>query len=367
MPIRPFAPGDVLLIQRLSRYATRFHIGRFLLQPSSPLQTAFSVYLPWAHKSGVTYVLRQEEHGLARAGFAQWQLHPGRAEADLLALSPALDAPNGHPSIWHKLLAESALALADQQIRRLYSELSDQPLLVNTFLQAGFHLYARETIWRLVVEPLAFSDVVGMGLRPQSGQDRWALEQLYARITPAPVRQAEAIDGEGEQFSAPILTNRHRHRPLTGFVLDGADGLAGCVQIIWGETGVWLRLWVESNDPDTSQVHRLLRHGLQQIAGASVRRPVYIAVREYQSGLSSILEEYGFAPFTDRVRMVRTIWQWAKKAVENRLPSLEAVAEAIPGSLAAHHSASERRGAMELLTLWVRTIHQNREKSDTAT
>ena len=341
MPIRPFAPGDALLVQRLSRYATRFHIGRFLLQPSSPLQAAFSAYLPWAYRSGITYVLRQEEHGLARAGFVQWQLHPGRAEADLMALSPALDAPNGHPAIWHKLLAESALALADQQIRRLYSELSDQPLLVNTFMQAGFNLYARETIWRLATESLAFSAAAGTGLRPQTGQDRWALAQLYARITPAPVRQAEAIDGEGEQFAPPILTNRHRHRPLTSFVLDGADGLAGCVQIIWGQTGVWLRLWVDSNDPDTSRVHLLLRHGLQQIAGASVRGPVYSAVREYQSGLSSILEEYGFAPFTDRVRMVRPIWQRAKKAVENRLPSLEGVAEAMPGSLVMPQVSSE--------------------------
>ena len=279
-----------------------------------------------------------------------------------MVLSPALDAPNGHPAIWHKLLAESALSLADQQIRRLYSELSDQPLLVNIFMQAGFHLYARESIWRLATESLTVPVPSGMALRPQTGQDRWALEQLYARITPAPVRQAEAIDGEGEQFAPPILTNRHIHRPLSSFVLDGADGLDGCVQIIWGKTGVWLRLWVDSNNPDTSQVRLLLSHGLQQIAGASVRRPVYIAVRDYQSGLSSILEEYAFAPFTDRARMVRPIWQWAKKAVENRLPSLEGVAEAIPGSLVMPQATSERRGTVELLTPWMRTIPDSIEK-----
>ena len=344
MPIRPFAPGDALLVQRLSRYATRFHIGRFLLQPSSPLQAAFSAYLPWAYKSSVTYVLRQENHGLARAGFAQWQLHPSRGEADLMLLSPALDAPNGHPAIWHKLLAESALSLGDQHFRRLYSELSDQPLLINTFMQSGFQLYARETIWRLVTAPVDWSPPDSTALRPQTGQDRWALEQLYARITPVPVRQAEATDAEGdgrsEQFTPPILTNRHLHRPLSSFVLDGADGLDGCAQIIWGTTGIWLRLWVDSNEPDTSRVHLLLRHGLQQIVESPVRGPVYIAVREYQSGLSSILEEYGFAPFTDRVRMVRPIWQRAKKAVESRLPSLEAVAEAMPGSLVVHQAST---------------------------
>lgn len=339
MPIRPFAPGDIFLIQRLSRYATRFHIGRYLLHPSSPLQAAFSAYLPWAYKNSVTYVLRQDEHGLARAGFVQWQLHPNRAEADLTLLSPALDAPHGHPAIWHKLLSESALFLAEQNIRRLYSELSDQPLLVNTFLQAGFHLYTRETVWRLVTSPLAWPNAQEpRTIRPQLSKDRTALEHLYARITPEPVRQAEAAEGDGERRGetppVPILHNRHFHRPLSSYVLEGKDELEGCVQIIRGSNGVWMRLWVDSNNPDTQNVHRLLRYGLERVLDAPVRGPVYIGVRDYQSGMNSILEEYGFAPFTDRVRMVRPILLWAKKALENRLPALEAVREAVPGSLA---------------------------------
>ncbi len=381
MPIRPFAPGDVVLVQRLSRYATRFHIGRFLLQRSSPLQVAFSAYLPWAYKNNVTYVLRQEDNGLARAGFAQWQLHPNRAEADLMVLSPALDAPNGHPAIWHKLLAESALSLADQQFRRLYSELSDQPLLVNTFMQAGFHLYARETVWRLVTSPPGWLPPDVSALRPQTDQDKWALEQLYARITPEAVRQAEALgeeaEGKGDYFAPPILHNRHLHRPLSSFVLDGADGLDGCVQITWGEAAVWLRLWVDGNNPDTGHVHLLLRHGLQSIIESPVRGPVYIAVRDYQSGLSSIVEEYGFAPFTDRVRMVRPVWQRAKKTAESRLPSLEAVAKALPGSLVvpnatndlvirnqavANQATTKKRRAVELLVPWMRTISDGIEK-----
>lgn len=339
LPIRPFAPGDIFFLQRLSRYATRFHIGRFLLQPSSPLQAAFSAYLPWAFKNSVTYVLRHEEHGLARAGFVQWQLHPGRAEADLTVLSPALDAPNGHPAIWHKLLSESALFLAEQQTRRLYSELSDQPLFVNTFLQAGFHLYTRETVWRLVTAPPGWSAPQDrQSVRPQLRKDGPALERLYTRITPEPVRQAEAPRGEnegkGEGLAPPILHNRHFHRPLSSFVLDGQEELDGCVQITWGKNGVWLRLWVDSNDPDTRRVHLLLRYGLERIIESPNRGPVYIGVRDYQSGLNGLLEEYGFAPFTDRARMVRPIWQWAKKPVENRLPGLDAVREAVPGSLA---------------------------------
>ena len=55
----------------------------------------------------MTYVLRQEENGLARAGFLQIEVRPERTEADVVLLTPALAAPQGHPAIWQKLLSQS--------------------------------------------------------------------------------------------------------------------------------------------------------------------------------------------------------------------------------------------------------------------
>ena len=64
-------------------------------------------------------------------------------------LSPALDAPQGHPAIWQKLLSYSAQHIIHQEVSRLFSDLPDQPLLVNTFKQVGFALLTQVTIWRL--------------------------------------------------------------------------------------------------------------------------------------------------------------------------------------------------------------------------
>ena len=286
----------------------------------------------------MTYVLRQEENGLARAGLIQIERRPERPEADVVLLTPALDAPQGHPAIWQKLLSQSVQELVERQICRLYSDLPDQPLVVNTFKQAGFQIYTRETIWRLAVLPQDWLLPAPVPLRPQQIQDSWEIFRLYNRITPALVQQAEGAvftgaKEEAGDLSCPILVD-HLGLPTSKFVLDGDNGVDGCVQIVWGRIGTWIRLWVDTNNPHTENVHLLLRYALGEIVQDQNIQPIYIAVRDYQVGIESILCDYGFAPFTDRALMVRNIWQWAHRPAPVRIPALEAVREAVPGSLA---------------------------------
>ncbi|RME57332.1 MAG: hypothetical protein D6790_13435 [Caldilineae bacterium] len=307
-----------------------------MLQPFSPLWAALSAYLPWEHHTCPTYVLRQGDNGLARVGFAQWRLLPEEASAWLLFLAPALDAPLGHPAVWQKVLTQSAVHLANHQVRHLFAEGPDQPLVINTLSQAGFQRYTGETIWRLVTAPYAWAIPQSVEIRPQSQVDAWALEQLYHRLTPAPVRQAEAVDvdanGERGARRPPILHSFDPRLPMNGYVLMEQGEVAGCVQIIRGKVGVWLRLWTDLQEPDRARV--LLRYGLQQIIESAFRGSVYIAVREYEQELGSILSHYGFAPFTDRARLVRQIWQWAKRTEPVQQSVLEPVGEVAPGSLA---------------------------------
>jgi hypothetical protein len=339
LTIRPFTLGDIFLLQHLSRYATQLHIEKTLMQPRSPMWSALRTSFPWRSSSCITYVLRQEENGLARAGLIQLEVRPERHEACVMLLAPALDAPQGHPAVWQKLLAQSVQELGERQITRLYCDLPDQPLLVNTFKQAGFQLYSRETIWRQ--ENVTHDGSVAASstlIRPQQPEDEWQLLRLYNMVTPAPVQQAEArISLEGKAYSntllCPILDDR-LGLPSSRFVLDGYSGLEGSGQIIWGKGVAWIRLWVDTNNPNTKSVQLLLRHALAEIADAQHIHAVYIAVRIYQEGIEPILCDYGFAPFTDRARMVRNIWQWAHRPVVSWASSLEAVREAVPGSLA---------------------------------
>jgi len=107
--IRPFQVGDIFLIQRLSRQSTKLNITNALLQPYSGLQAALTTLMPWKlmpwnEAKVTTYVLDQRGHELARTGFLQVQKRPGRSEADVMLLAPALDMRLGHPAIWQKLL-----------------------------------------------------------------------------------------------------------------------------------------------------------------------------------------------------------------------------------------------------------------------
>ena len=336
MAVRPFAPGDVVLVQRLRRYATKFHIAKHLLQPFSPLWAALSAYLPWEHHTCLTYVLRQDGNGLARTGFAQWRLLPDEASAWLLFLAPALDAPLGHPAVWQKILSQSALHLADHQVRHLFAEGPDQPLVVHTLAQAGFQLYTRETIWRLVTAPYAWAIPEATDIRQQTEADAWELEQLYIRITPGPVRRVESEDpgrrAGANRSQAPILHSFDPRLPMNGYVLREAGQVVGCVQLVHGPAGIWLRLWADLDEPDQARI--LLRYALQQTIESSFHGSVYMALREYEESRASILSHYGFAPFTDRVRLVRNVWQWATRAQPAQAQALETVGEVAPGSLA---------------------------------
>lgn len=334
MGIRLFSLGDTVLLQRLCRHVTPLHTERALLESYSPLRTALSVYFPWNESHYVTHILRQEENGLARAGFIQTQVQPERREASILMLAPSLDAPLGHPAVWHKLIAKCAHDLVGLRVDRLYADIPDQPLLVNTLKQAGFSLYARETIWRLVTPVVARKLPSAPLVRPMRPSDRWELQRLYLRVTPSDVRSAEGVSHLEDQPSrlSQIEKAPYPHYPTTVYVLEGEEGLDGCLQMTRGQAGVWIRLWIDSNRLDPFHIHLLLRYGLQEVATSAGRR-VYIGVRGYQAGLNSILSDNGFAPFTDRARIVRNILHWAKKPVASPFTTLEGVREAIPGSL----------------------------------
>ena len=71
-------------------------------------------------------------------------------------LRPAWMRAPGHPAIWHKLLSYYITRRRHQGLERIYADVPDQPLPVNTFAGVGFQPYCRQTIWRLfAVDALA--------------------------------------------------------------------------------------------------------------------------------------------------------------------------------------------------------------------
>lgn len=387
--IQPFQPSDLLLVQRLNSQATRLSAVYALLQPRPVWATSLLslVSMPWSTLAQTlsptgsapwgdlspaqpfTYVLRQRENGLASAGFLQAQRRSRRGaagtatlyEADILSLAPALDTPRGHPAIWKKLLSHYLHEATQQNVARVFVDVPDSPLPVQTVQQAGFVPYTKETIWRRqslrqlslsTGERLATVTTLQGQVRPRRRADEWDLQLLYQRTVPKPVQQAEAASltaghrhplsaqGEqreerrGEERSEPEESGEALawRRPGTcrAFVLPGEHGgLAGCVQVVQSGQGTWLRLYADTLDPNLDVVHALLRHGLHIAQRDASNLPVYLGVRDYQQGLGVLLEKYGFAPFTDRVYMVRHLLSWAREVKPASMPVLETVGQRV--------------------------------------
>ncbi|HMN31547.1 MAG TPA: hypothetical protein PKE45_25585, partial [Caldilineaceae bacterium] len=327
--IRPAQIGDIFTIQRLGRQATKLATIETLLNPQSAFRAALSAAILWNDAKVSTYLLQRREHGLASTGLLQMQKRPSRPEADILLLAPALDTTWGHPAIWQKLLAHAHIEAPQQGLTRLYADVPDQPLPVNTFIQTGFRVYTRQTIWRLSALAIeSFAAQLSPSIRVQNKQDEWALQRLYARITPGAVQQAEGV--HADQAVKPPLLEWWRGGIRKSFVLERGNEVHGCVQVAFGARGVWLQLWADTRSPDTSHLHELVRFGLTVIREDGVRLPVYVGVCEYESVLGSVLTDYGFAPFTDRAKLVKHVLQWVRSTAPLLTPVLDSVREVVP-------------------------------------
>lgn len=327
--IRPFRFGDFFLIHNLSRQATKLNASLALSQPYSVLGAALTAIIPWNDAKVVTYVLHQRMHEFVRMGFLQAQKRPGRPEADLLLLAPALDTAHGHPAIWEKLLSHYVNEATQQQIARIYADVPDQPLVVNTLLHVGFRVYTRQTIWRLSAHNLdTFPQQITATIRPQQKNDGWALRRLYAQVTPPPVQQAEGIQTDSE-LEPPIL-DWWQPFVRNSYVLEVAGEIYGCLRIGYGGRGIWLQLWHNPHSAANDYLYQLVCFALTEIRRQyNLRLPIYVGVRDYHGGVGSVLADFGFAPFTDRAKMAKPLLQWIKNTEPVLTPVLDAVPEVV--------------------------------------
>ncbi len=304
--IRPFGLQDIWLVRRLQHAGMTLAVEHMLTHPHEPLWTALTAPWPWAGVGVATFVLDEQWQGQPLQGFAQLMKRASRSEADLLHVAPAVLAPvAGDPSemIWSRLLSHCSLAAATHGLQRIYASAPEGCFEQTSLRQAGFCLYARETLYRLAEAPTTGETLIG--LRPQLPRDSWSLQRLYARGTPRLVQQAEgALDGE---VGSPILSWWEPHE-WEGFVWEPAGEVRGAVQAHRGRAGHWLRI-LGAGELSAREVRLLIAQGLRRLEGGrsvpNRRVPVYVTVREYDMNLSAALIGFGFAPFAERARFVK--------------------------------------------------------------
>ncbi len=327
--IRHFNLGDILLLQRLDRQAAKLNIERAVTSPRTTSRVALTTFFPWITTKVITHVLQQDANGLARSGIVQLRKRLNRAEADVVFLAPDLASPDGHPAIWQKLLPHAVQEAANIGISRVFVDLPDQPLPIETFCQVGFTVFTRETVWRLS-RPRGTADL-WPDVRPQMPQDEWGMTQLYGRSVPKPVQQAEGAFSDERGYRLPIVQGWLPGESV-GFVLWAGDEMQGVLRITEGERGVWLDLWL---DPEfkSDQLNQLIHFASSYLFRHRVYKPIYLGVRAYQGGMKGVLDDFGFAPVTDRVRLVKHVLAWAKAPQPQTIPALEAVREALPAAV----------------------------------
>lgn len=281
---------------------------------------------PWAGVGVATYVLREDGAGGHLAGFVQLIKRASRPEADVLHIAPALatadgDDPEG-AAVWDRLLTYCARAAGGHGLLRIFASIPDGGPEEACLRMAGFSLYTREAIYRLAVVPQVRNRP--QGFRPQLPQDSWALQRLYTRGTPRLVQQAEgALTGE---VGSPPLSWWEPDR-WHGIVWEPAGEVRGAVQVHVGRAGHWLRVW-GTNTLASRELRSLIEQGLRTIAVDHESRraalPVYVTVRDYEVGLSSVLTGFGFAPLASRARFVKHTAATVHRPVASAVAAREA-------------------------------------------
>lgn len=311
--IRPFGLRDVLPVRSLQRNGVWMDLFHHLLLRRNALATALISPVPWVGTGLASYVWapRQRAHG-----FVQMLKRPGRYEANVLFLAPRLEQSPDGQSAWEDLLAACVSEAGAQSLRRLFASLPEGAVEIDLLVSLGFMVYTSEEVFVLASPPRLSSTLPDPRLRPRRSEDIWWLRRLYSIYTPQPVQHAEGLQSDDGRASLPLawweLTNQ------SGFVVHDKGDVLGGVQVVNGRRGHWLLLHGDPGDADLMAT--VLRHGMAVARGS--RWPIYCAVRDYQGGLATVLQDHGFQSFARRSRLIKHLAMRVKVAEPVTAPNL---------------------------------------------
>ena len=325
--IRPFRLRDSLYFQRLVRRSAPLQLERHLIQSYSPFWAAVGAPVPWHGSGAATYLYFPDAGGSKADGFIQAIKRFGHPEADVMRIAPLPDHGDERPSrIWQDLLGYLGAAAGEHGIQRLFICITSEDPLYEQVCSSGFAPYIRETLFRLpgVPEPNS-QQIDDANVRPQREVDSFALMRIASRYSPAIVQQAEGIPSNNGDPPAPlVLRTWWQPERIEGFVFEDNGEVIAAIHILRGHNGHWLKLYGDPNTPEVMQA--LLARALYALSHYR-DRPVYCALRPYQSSFGPLLRDAQFVPGPEITRFVK------HTTVFVRRPALNLATEAAKGSL----------------------------------
>jgi GNAT superfamily N-acetyltransferase len=360
--IRSFGVRDLLLVGNLQKKGVCLDPEIALTRPYSPLLAALSSYFP-IHEAGTsTFILEAMDQGSTSAsrhgerspgrgrraaepsehrrvqGLAQMRQRRGRPEADVIYLAPSLRQPFDEAqdkaqdtafsttdevsTIWYRLLNHLCARAGERGIQRLFAHLTEDGEEIETFQQLGFSPYTREDIFCLNSLSESHRRLDRVVMRPQQAVDAWALQRLYANVAPRLVQQAESLGERGwERSSAdwPLRSTRSE-----GYVLEDDGEIVSYLLFSGGRIGHWMRILLHPQAYD--QADEVIQHSLAFLSHYPPC-PIYCSVREYEGGLRTPLQDWGFEPFGSQAVLVKHTTVRIKEPTRKLVPALDKRAE----------------------------------------
>ena len=344
--IKSFGVRDLLLVGNLQKKGTCLDPEIALTRPYSPLLAALSSYFLMQEAGTSTFILKAMDQsspstprpfdklrtpqarddassGHRRVqGLAQMRQRRGRPEADVIYLAPSLSTSAEAPTIWHRLLNHLCTRAGERGIQRLFARLAEDGEEIEAFQQVGFSPYTREHIFRLNSLSDSHRRLDRVVMRPQQAVDAWALQRLYASVAPRLVRQAESLGERGWERSSVDWRLRARSE---GYVLEDNGEIVSYLLFSDGRIGHWMRILLHPQAYD--RANEVIQHGLAFLSHYSPC-PIYCSVREYEGGLRTLLQDWGFEPFGSQAILVKHTTVRIKKPVRKLVPALDKRAEA---------------------------------------
>lgn len=193
MPARAATPLDLRRVSALLASSLREPSG--IMASALPVPLAAGAVSSWTRflpglvgLNGRLRVYLEEYRGQLRSSALVY--HGNRPEWVVLILA-ALQQPGGADSAF-RLLSGISGAAARAGMHRIFAAVPDEALARETFFQAGFYSYTRET-WYVAARTAAIPPVRQLAVREATGRDAHDLFRFYTMTTPHAVQRAEQL------------------------------------------------------------------------------------------------------------------------------------------------------------------------------
>ena len=163
------------------------------------------------------------------------------------------------------------------------ADLPEGSELFEGFRKAGFTIWARQKVFKLTSQEIPLSSTYSW--REGSEFDKLAIDALSKQVVPTSVQLIDCLSDKS----------------VDAMVAYQKDGRLGAfAKIEYGPKGIWASMTVH---PD-ADVQALLSSLVQKVSHV-LDRPVYLAVRSYQSRLETTVERMGFEASENQILLVK--------------------------------------------------------------